>query len=162
MRIAWTPLETPIGRLALAATDRGLYAVGLPGNAPDEDWEEDAATLAPYVAWFEQYFAGSRDPFELPLHPLGTAFQREVWQALLNVPHGETTSYGQLARDLGRHVGAARAVGRANATNPRPIAVPCHRVIGDGGALTGFAGGLPTKAWLLQHETPTAQLTLWD
>src|SRR5205085_9923425 len=98
-----------------------------------------------------EFFAGERTAFELPLRPAGTPFQRAVWDALLEVPYGETTGYGALAQRLGRP-GAARAVGLANARNPLAIVVPCHRVVGASGALTGYAGGLERKRFLLELE----------
>ncbi len=99
----------------------------------------------------EAYLAGERDAFDLPVRLLGTAFQVRVWTALLDIPVGETRSYGELAAALGRP-GAARAVGSANGRNPIPIVVPCHRVVGADGSLTGFGGGLALKQWLLEHE----------
>lgn len=112
------------------------------------DSEERTAVVRRQLA---EYFAGTRRRFDLEIAPGGTGFQRRVWLALREIPYGETTSYGALARDLGRP-GASRAVGRANATNPIPIVVPCHRVIGADGSLTGFGGGLEIKRWLLELE----------
>jgi O-6-methylguanine DNA methyltransferase len=107
----------------------------------------------------QQYLDGRRRAFELTLHPIGTEFQRAAWGALLEIPHGETRSYAEQARQLGRPR-AVRAVGRANATNPLPIVIPCHRVIGSDGSLTGFGGGIEAKRWLLDHETPQARLRI--
>jgi methylated-DNA-[protein]-cysteine S-methyltransferase len=98
-----------------------------------------------------EYFAGTRMTFDLPLHPHGTDFQRAVWQQLSAIPHGETRSYADIARALGQPT-ATRAVGAANGRNPLSIVVPCHRVVGSTGALTGFAGGIAAKRWLLAHE----------
>lgn len=107
-------------------------------------------------AQLEEYFAGARREFELPLDPRGTDFQRSVWRRLLQIPYGETTTYGALARELG-DPGASRAVGLANGSNPIPIVIPCHRVIGANGSLTGFGGGLPIKQALLELESKSRQ-----
>lgn len=112
---------------------------------------EDTERTAELARQLDEYFAGRRDVFDLPLEPDGSAFQRRVWRLLAAIPHGETRTYGELAQQLGRP-GAARAVGRANATNPLPIVVPCHRVVGADGTLTGFAGGVEFKRRLLRLE----------
>lgn len=106
-----------------------------------------------------QYLAGARRHFELPLRPLGTAFARAAWNALSEIPFGETRSYAQQAARLGKPR-AVRAVGRANATNPLPIVIPCHRVIGSDGSLTGFGGGIEAKSWLLALESPQSRLAI--
>lgn len=106
-----------------------------------------------------EFFAGQRQQFDLPLDPQGTEFQRQVWQALAAIPFGETRSYGQLAEGLGRK-GAQRAVGAANGRNPISIVIPCHRVIGSDGSLTGYAGGMGRKQWLLAFEAQEVPLTL--
>ncbi len=111
----------------------------------------DAARTARVERQLTEYFAGDRDTFDLELAPAGTDFQKQVWHDLLDIPAGETRTYSEIARRLGRP-GAARAVGRANATNPIPIVVPCHRVVGADGTLTGYAGGLPIKRGLLEIE----------
>ncbi|MCB8943641.1 MAG: methylated-DNA--[protein]-cysteine S-methyltransferase [Ardenticatenaceae bacterium] len=115
------------------------------------DWQEDDAPFAEVIAQLLAYFAGERHDFELPLAFNGTEFQNAVWQELQNIPYGETTSYGELARRIGRPK-AVRAVGAANGANPIPLVVPCHRVIGSNGSLTGYGGGLPIKKALLAHE----------
>jgi methylated-DNA-[protein]-cysteine S-methyltransferase len=115
----------------------------------------DSSVLADARAQLTAYFAGTRVAFDLPLAPLGTPFQQRVWEELLRIPPATTRTYGELAARLGRPH-AARAVGTANAKNPISIVVPCHRVIGAGGALTGYAGGLPAKRWLLDHERAVA------
>ncbi len=120
---------------------------------------EDPERTARLEAQLRQYFDGERDRFDLELAPRGSAFQQQVWRQLLDIPAGETRTYSEIARRLGRP-GAARAVGRANATNPIPIIVPCHRVIGADGSLTGYAGGLPIKRSLLEIEG-AAPLTLF-
>jgi methylated-DNA-[protein]-cysteine S-methyltransferase len=131
------------------------------------EWIRDDAPFAPVRAQLEQYFRGERASFDLPLAFEGTAFQKRVWRALTEIPYGETTSYGELARRIGEgEWPGARAVGAANGQNPIAIIVPCHRVIGADGSLTGFGGGLPRKKWLLEHEgaacTRAGQATLFD
>lgn len=155
---ASTTIETPIGRYRLVAGERGLTRVR-PEEAPEQR-PTDAGAPTPAArrvleracSAFELYFAGrcaSLDPLELD--PEGTAFQRAVWRALREIPAGSTACYGEIARRIGRP-GAARAVGAANHHNPIAIAIPCHRVIGRDGRLTGYAGGLGRKRWLLGHE----------
>jgi methylated-DNA-[protein]-cysteine S-methyltransferase len=149
--------ESPLGRMLLAATDRGLAGVWFEGqrHAPDTTgWIEDPAhpVLRAAAAQLAAWFAGERTRFELPLDlQAGTAFQQDVWQALLAIPRGATASYAELARRLGRPQ-AARAVGAAVGRNPVSIIVPCHRVLGSGGDLTGYAGGLDRKTALLRLE----------
>ncbi len=145
--------DSPIGALRLQATDTALVAVYLPGQEPREPAEERSGhpVLERARAQLLEYFAGERRSFDLPLDPRGTAFQRRVWGALRAIPFGETRTYAALAAALGRP-SASRAVGGANGRNPLSIVVPCHRVIGTNGALTGYAGGLARKEWLLGHE----------
>lgn len=150
-------LAAPVGTLKLVATDRGLRAVLWPVERPGRvRLAPSAPSLddAVLVAAAEQllaYFAGDLQQFSLPLDPQGTPFQRSVWEALERVPHGTTTTYRALASSVGRPA-AARAVGAAVGRNPLSVVVPCHRVIGGDGSLTGFAGGLEAKRWLLDHE----------
>ncbi|HSV78417.1 MAG TPA: methylated-DNA--[protein]-cysteine S-methyltransferase [Ramlibacter sp.] len=150
----WT---SPLGPMLLAATDRGLAGLWFEGqrHGPDASgWPEDPAhpVLRAAVGQLQEYFAGQRTAFSLPLDlRLGTAFQQSVWQALLAIPAGRTTSYAELGRRLGRPQ-AARAVGAAVGRNPVSIVVPCHRVLGTAGALTGYAGGLERKSALLRLE----------
>jgi methylated-DNA-[protein]-cysteine S-methyltransferase len=115
------------------------------------DWQRDDRAFAIARAQLGEYFAGERFEFDLPLGATGTQFQRKVWSELCRIPYGATASYGELARRVGQP-GAARAVGLANGSNPLPIVVPCHRVIGADGSLTGFGGGIERKRWLLVHE----------
>jgi methylated-DNA-[protein]-cysteine S-methyltransferase len=158
-------MPSPIGRLRLIS--RGEHLVGI--------WFEhgrDAArgddSLVPGTSpaiertrtQLEQYFRGERRDFDLPLAPQGTEFQQKVWQCLLRIPYGVTTTYGALAGELG-NPNASRAVGLANGSNPIPIVIPCHRVIGANGALTGFGGGLPTKSALLALERAQRQPDLF-
>ncbi len=148
-------IDSPVGPLTLGASPEGLThllprSLGAPARA--EGASRVLALLEAGTRALREYFEGSRTGFDdLPLAPSGTPFERAVWKALLDVPFGETTSYGALALLLGRP-GAARAVGRANGSNPLSIFQPCHRVVGARGRLTGYAGGLPMKAWLLEHE----------
>lgn len=146
-------VESPLGKLRLVAADGALIGIWLPGRpgAPPPAAVGGDPVLEEARAQLDQYFGGRRRTFDLPLAPRGTAFQRAVWAALLDIPFGETRSYGGLARSLGRP-SAARAVGAANGANPLPIVVPCHRVIGADGSLTGYAGGEERKRWLLRHE----------
>jgi methylated-DNA-[protein]-cysteine S-methyltransferase len=155
----YSTLTTPIGELLLTADDDGaLTAVHLPNRHPDTTgWERDDELLAEARRQFTEYFAGERTTFDLPLRPHGAPFQLRVWDALLRIPYGETASYGELARELG-HPTAARAVGAANGRNPLAIVVPCHRVIGSNGTLTGYAGGLECKRALLDLEIGAAAL----
>jgi methylated-DNA-[protein]-cysteine S-methyltransferase len=153
--ITTTTMESPVGTLTLTAVDGRLTGLHMDGqrHAPtsSEDWERDDDGLAAVVDQLEAYFAGSRETFDVPLDLQGTDFQRRVWAGLLEIPYGETMSYGELARRVGRP-GASRAVGLANGRNPVAIVVPCHRVIGADGTLTGYGGGLDRKVWLLDHE----------
>ena len=152
-----THYESPLGTMLLAATDRGLAGVWFVGqrHGPDSaGWlqEPQHPVLREAMAQLAAWFAGERRRFELPLDlQAGTPFQQDVWTALLAIPRGGTTSYAELARRLGRP-GAARAVGAAVGRNPISIVVPCHRVLGSGGSLTGYAGGLERKTALLELE----------
>src|SRR4051812_34854306 len=136
-----TSMETPVGRLWLVGSDAGLAGVHWPGSPPDGVPDGEHPVLDAARAPLEEYFAGERRAFELPLDLHGTDFQRRTWLALAGIPYGETRSYGEQARRLGVPQ-AARAVGAANGRNPVSIVLPCHRVIGAGGDLTGFGGGL--------------------
>jgi methylated-DNA-[protein]-cysteine S-methyltransferase len=153
-------LATPIGKLLLAADVQGLrevwFETGKHQKTPDPAWLHDPAKLAFARRQLEEYFAGTRTSFDLPLHPMGTGFQVTVWQALAKIPYGTTISYGELAKRIGEPQ-AVRAVGAANGRNPLPIVLPCHRVIGANGSLTGFGGGLPTKRFLLAMEDQVAR-----
>ena len=152
-----TRFASPIGELVITASDSGLTGVWFPGSGPgaaarpDDGRGPANAVLAGACEQLAQYFARSRRTFDIPLDPPGTPFQRRVWDALRAIPYGTTLSYGELARRLG-DLRATRAVGAANGRNPIPIIVPCHRVVGANGALTGFGGGLDRKRWLLEHE----------
>lgn len=151
--------QSPLGALVLVASDAGLRAILWPGDRPDrvplaaEALESsDHPVLREAVSQLGEYFAGERTSFDLPLDPEGTPFQRSVWTALADIPFGVTVSYGEIAERVGRQRGAARAIGAAVGRNPLSIVLPCHRVIGADGSLTGFAAGLETKLRLLEHE----------
>jgi methylated-DNA-[protein]-cysteine S-methyltransferase len=158
----YSTLTTPIGELLLTADDDGaLTAVDLPNRHRDTaGLERDDELLADARRQLAEYFACERTMFDLPLRPAGTPFQRRVWDLLLRIPYGETASYGELARELGEggDYRLARAVGAANGRNPIAIVVPCHRVIGANGTLTGYAGGLECKRALLDLEVGAAAL----
>jgi methylated-DNA-[protein]-cysteine S-methyltransferase len=157
-RLVYKWIESPVGRLKLVGTDDGLAAIlwhndresRVRLNLAVED--DRHPVLLETERQLREYFAGRRREFTLPFDVAGTPFQRTVWSALRAIPFGETRSYAQLARDIG-HPRAVRAVGAANGRNPLSIVTPCHRVIGSNGKLTGFAGGLDTKAFLLTHES---------
>jgi methylated-DNA-[protein]-cysteine S-methyltransferase len=158
----YTIYTGPEGPLFLAVDDEGrvLRLHFVDGALPiASGWVQDDAALAEVSRQLDEYFAGDRVAFDLALAPRGTPFQLEVWDQLCRIPYGETISYGELAKRVDRP-GAARAVGAANGQNPIAIIVPCHRVIGADGSLTGFGGGLPWKRWLLNREQP--QRTLID
>nr|WP_298125148.1 methylated-DNA--[protein]-cysteine S-methyltransferase [uncultured Pseudoxanthomonas sp.] len=153
-------LDSPVGTLTLAATDDGLHAIEFPRNrhpANRAGWTEGQHPVLDLAArQLDEYFAATRLAFDLPLAPRGTDFQRTVWLALAGIAYGETVSYAQLAQRVGKPT-AMRAVGAANGRNPLPIVLPCHRVIGADGSLTGFGGGLPTKQFLLELEGALAR-----
>jgi len=143
--------SAPFGTLRLDAGDDELVALWLPNAEPPEVAVGSSRVLARTAKQLDEYFAGTRRTFDVPLAPRGTGFQQRVWRALCAIPFGATCSYGELARTIGRPA-ASRAVGAANGRNPIAIIVPCHRVIGANGTLTGYGGGLATKSWLLDHE----------
>lgn len=147
--------NTPIGMLTVAADAQGLRHLLFPENRHEtkgrEHWQRDAAPVAEARRQLLEYFDGQRTVFDLPLAPAGTEFQVQVWQTLAEIPFGGIWSYAELARRVNRPK-AVRAVGEANGRNPLPIILPCHRVIGADGSLTGFGGGLPAKAALLRLE----------
>jgi len=168
MSLTFIRLPTPVGELVVTASDAAItgvyFARSRRGPPPTHQagWVEAstgpaADLLARARQQLEEYFAHSRTTFELPLEALGSPFEHRVWNALRQIPYGTTTTYGALAKQLGDRF-ATRAVGLANGKNPIPIIVPCHRVVGSKGELTGFGGGLDTKRWLLEHEGALMQL----
>jgi len=142
-------VETPIGTLGLVGSDAGISSVRWSAKGLAD---ESCAVLDDAAAQLDAYFAGELIEFDLPLDLDGTEFQRQCWLALATIPYGQTVSYGEQARRLGLGPDAARAVGAANGQNPLPLVLPCHRVIGADGSLTGFGGGLHLKRFLLEHE----------
>lgn len=148
-------IDSPIGQLLLAGDHHGLALIGFPDGKgriePEEDWEEDDTAFNGAKEQLKEYFNGQRRVFDLELSPEGTEFQLDVLNALQQIPYGETRSYADIATQVGRPR-AVRAVGAANGRNPLPIVIPCHRVVGADGSLTGFGGGIPTKRFLLQLE----------
>ncbi len=158
-----TTMGSPVGELTLIASDAGLRAVLWPmereGRVSFSETIEVGShrVLDAARSQIDEYIGGTRTTFDLPLDLIGTDFQVDVWNALMRIPFGETRSYGELADELDRH-GAARAVGAATGRNPISVVVPCHRLVGSSGKLTGFAGGLDAKRWLLEHEAPEVSL----
>ncbi|HTW65485.1 MAG TPA: methylated-DNA--[protein]-cysteine S-methyltransferase [Bryobacteraceae bacterium] len=154
-------MESPLGKLLLVADEEGLIelAFGQGRTAPVVDalWKKHGAPLREPARQLRAFFAGELHDFDVPLKPSGTAFQQGVWRALCEIPYGETISYGELARRIG-NPSASRAVGLANGANPIAIVIPCHRVIGSNGKLTGYGGGLENKRWLLDFERSQRQL----
>ena len=148
-------MDSPIGKLFLAGDQDGLRYLNFPKEKrpvdPQHGWIEMPAFFTSVVAELKEYFAGKRQDFSVDINPEGTDFQLSVWHALQKVPYGKTVSYGELAERVGNPK-ASRAVGAANGANPIPIIIPCHRVIGASGDLTGFGGGLDVKQYLLEHE----------
>jgi methylated-DNA-[protein]-cysteine S-methyltransferase len=170
--IIYTHMETPIGPLLVAGDGRRLRIVGFPERngrprAPKAGWLEDAAPLTKAIDQLREYFDGERTQFDLPLTYHGSSFDEAVWEAMRSIPYGGTVSYGEIAREIGEGPAASRAVGVACGSNPLPIVIPCHRVIGADGSLTGFGGGLEIKSYLLSLERrvaprPGTQLGLFD
>ena len=152
----YSVVSSPVGPLTLRWSNDALvgsYFENAPFLARQSEWVRDDACLSPVRVQLEAYFEGERTSFDIPLAFEGTPFQVSVWQALRAIPFGRTESYGELARRMGKpNWPGARAVGAANGKNPLCVIVPCHRVIGADGSLTGFGGGLPRKRWLLEHE----------
>jgi methylated-DNA-[protein]-cysteine S-methyltransferase len=150
-------LRTPVGVLHIAASVDRVLCIELPGSRSEHAvgrWlraRAETPALSAALQQLREYFAGKRRVFDVPVEPAGTEFQRRVWQAIAAIPFGETVSYSDIAADLGSP-NLARAVGAANGANPIPIIIPCHRVIGSDGSLTGYGGGLRMKVWLLRHE----------
>lgn len=153
-------LDTPIGTLLIVGDDDAVHRIAFPQRSraakPEQEWQESQrGPVGEAMRQLREYFAGKRAEFDLPLAPKGTAFQRNVWRQLQEIPYGETISYGELARRVGNPK-ASRAVGSANGANPLPIVIPCHRVIASDRTLGGFGGGLPTKQTLLALEVRTS------
>ncbi len=169
MRLTYHVMSSPLGLLFLARTERGLRYLEFmdrkslkrmigahEAEHPDAKWEPSLLNLKKYVDQLDDYFSGNRTEFTVPLDPIGSEFQMQVWNVLRRIPYGETVSYAEIARQVGQPQ-AARAVGLANNQNPLAIVVACHRVIGADGSMTGYGGGLPRKRWLLDHEARVAK-----
>ncbi|OYU80969.1 MAG: cysteine methyltransferase [Flavobacterium sp. BFFFF1] len=152
-------IQTPLGTAEISGDENGIAMISI-RNSETEISENIPETLREAVDQLRDYFAGKRTDFTFKLNPSGTDFQQKVWQELLKIPYGKTVSYMDITKKLG-DVKAIRAVASANGKNPLWIVVPCHRVIGTDGSLTGYAGGLWRKKWLLEHESPTAQQSLF-
>jgi methylated-DNA-[protein]-cysteine S-methyltransferase len=162
--IYFSRIDSPAGPLLLAATEKGLrclqfYRGKLPAPGKDEVWTESPERLRPWERQIEAYFRGELREFTCKLDLIGTQFQKDCWEALLRIPYGKTCSYADIAREIGRPH-AFRAVGQANHDNPIAIIVPCHRVLGANGTLTGYGGGLSTKERLLRLEGATFRRAL--
>ncbi|HYT23336.1 MAG TPA: methylated-DNA--[protein]-cysteine S-methyltransferase [Candidatus Polarisedimenticolia bacterium] len=159
--VCYTTFESPVGTLLLAGDANALRLVSFESSKhaapPQADWTQDRAPFAEVIRQLQAYFRGELKEFDLPLALEGTEFQLRVWKTLRTIPYGETISYAQLAERLGNPK-AMRAVGLANGSNPIPIIIPCHRVIGSDGSLTGFGGGLSTKKMLLELESKQLSL----
>jgi methylated-DNA-[protein]-cysteine S-methyltransferase len=157
----YTTMNSPVGALLLAGDECGLRLVSFESSkraaAVQPGWKADEAPFVDVVRQLQAYFSGERKEFDLPLAPEGTDFQLEVWRSLRTIPYGTTVSYAQLAERIGNPK-AVRAVGLANGSNPIPIIIPCHRVIGSDGSLTGFGGGLSNKRKLLDLESKQIRL----
>lgn len=151
-------IKTPLGMATITGDDMGISAITVAEDGPVSN--EIPLVLQEAVVQLQSYFEGKRTEFDLPLNPQGTEFQQKVWKGLLQIPYGKTMSYLELSKQLG-DVKAIRAVAAANGKNPLWIVVPCHRVIGTDGSLTGYAGGLWRKKWLLELENPSRQQTLF-
>ena len=151
-------IQSPLGITKIEGDENGIAVISVLSEGKETKKIPD--TLKEAVIQLQEYFEGKRTEFTFKLNPQGTEFQQKVWQELLNIPFGKTTSYMDLSKKLG-DVKAIRAVASANGKNPLWIVVPCHRVIGSDGSLTGYAGGLWRKKWLLEHESPSQQQTLF-
>ena len=163
MNYAWMD-ETPVGRILIAGTEKGLHYVSFQEThfsskavAPEDDWELRPHFLKEPLRQLSAYFKGKLRKFDVPLAPQGTVFQQQVWKALCNVPYGSTASYSEIAVEI-QNAGAARAVGLANGQNPIAIIIPCHRIVGRSGKLTGYGGGLDRKRTLLDLEAGVRRL----
>ena len=153
--------ESPVGPLFLSGSSEALQMISFPCKeaVAADHWQKKARPFKEACKQLDSYFKRRLKSFDLPLAPQGTPFQQNVWQALLTIPYGQTCSYAEIARQIDSPK-AVRAVGNANGRNPIPIIIPCHRVIGSNGSLTGFGGGLPTKTYLLNLENPQLEMTL--
>ena len=162
MTSVWNWIDSPLGKLLLVSDGQALTRLAMsprPNDVPD-DAHRDPAALADVAAQLDAYFTGELTEFDLPLAPRGSEFQLRVWNALLEIPYGETASYGEIAARIGRH-DTVRAVGTTNGRNPIAVIIPCHRVIGADGSLVGYGGGLDRKRLLLELEAEHSAPRLW-
>jgi len=157
--------DSPLGQLLLVGDAQNIHRIDFPQNrrpvGGESDWELNDAVFDTLRSELEAYFEGKLKQFSVSVAPEGTAFQKSVWEELMNIEYGEKRTYAQIAKSIGKPT-ASRAVGSANGSNPISIVVPCHRVIGTNGTLTGYAGGLNTKHWLLSHEAGEQSLFPFD
>ena len=151
METYWMEIAAPVGKIIVMADDEAVTHIELSAKHRPAGKPKLNAVLTRAQKQLVEYFTGKRENFDLPLKPEGTAFQQKVWKALARIPFGQTRSYGQIAKAV-KSPAASRAVGAACGRNPLPIVIPCHRVVGSTGSLTGFGGGLSMKEWLLKHE----------
>jgi methylated-DNA-[protein]-cysteine S-methyltransferase len=158
--VIYTYVDTPIGALLVAGDTGGIVEIHFAGAKPKPGWRRDDDSLADAASQLHAYFDGNLRAFDLPLKTDGTEFQQTVWRALREIPYGETTTYSTIARQIGKPA-AVRAVGAANGANPIPIVIPCHRVIGASGSMTGFGGGIDVKKRLLDLEARVTGRTLF-
>jgi len=154
METYWMEIAAPIGKIIVMADDEAVTHIEFSAKYHPPGMPQLNAVLTRAQKQLVEYFTGKREEFDLPLKLEGTAFQRKVWKALARIPFGQTRTYGQIAKTV-KSPAASRAVGAACGRNPLPIVVPCHRVVGSSGSLTGFGGGLAMKEWLLKHEGAT-------
>lgn len=157
-KITTANIQTPLGIVSITADENGITEISI--SEEGEVSTEIPSVLQEAITQLKEYFDGKRTNFNLKLNPKGTEFQQKVWKALLDIPYGKTCSYMDLSKKL-RDIKAIRAVASANGKNPLWIVIPCHRVIGTDGSLTGYAGGLALKKWLLEHENPSSQQSLF-
>jgi methylated-DNA-[protein]-cysteine S-methyltransferase len=151
METYWMEFAAPVGKIIVMTDDEAVTHIELSAKHRPKGKPQPKAVLTRAQKQLVEYFAGKREEFDLPLKPEGTAFQQKVWKALERIPFGQTRTYGQIAKAV-KSPAASRAVGAACGRNPLPIVIPCHRVVGSTGSLTGFGGGLAMKEWLLKHE----------
>ncbi|GAA0714831.1 methylated-DNA--[protein]-cysteine S-methyltransferase [Aquimarina litoralis] len=153
-------IETPLGIASITGDEEGISEISITNNTEEEHTNIIPETLKEAVTQLQDYFEGKRDHFDVKLNPSGTDFQKKVWKELTKIPFGKTVTYLDIAKNLGDPK-CIRAAASANGKNPLWIVIPCHRVIGSDGSLTGYAGGLWRKKWLLDHESPIKQQTLF-
>jgi len=157
--------DSPVGQLLLVGDGEKIHRIDFPGTCrpvvPEAAWESNAAVFSTLTKELDAYFNGSLQKFSVTVAPVGSAFQQKVWRALQQIEYGQTCTYADIAKLIGKPT-ASRAVGSANGRNPVSIIIPCHRVIGTNGSLTGYAGGISTKQWLLSHEAGEQPLIPFD